>query len=655
MTEYIRRPRSIQGWLGLLFLAFVLLVTLSVGVTFWGIEAQKQDAVIINLAGRQRMLVQQMTRLAGDLQTDNADQTSIELQGAVHTFEDTLVAFEQGGQAPYSPGETIDVSASSSTAIQTQLVSVRDTWEDYLAALDLVTSKEQNTIDYATALQQVETIATQLITETDSAVRLFENAATQKVNRLRSVQIGFFISALILLAFGAWLTRRAMLDPLQTLQQAAERIRTGDIETPIHIEGLQETEVLSQTLESMRDQLRVSQERSKAWTKTLEDRVTQRTRELEALYEVSRDISSRLDVQEVLGSVTEKAQELLEAESATLCMLDGSAGFLSVGAHSGPSDAVIEHQMKSNSPLALQVLSGDSATACEHGECGGFCQVLAPSFRNSQLAAPLRVGNRVIGALCVGSSETDAFSEEARLLLTKLANSAAIALENARLYAQAERVAALEERHRIAADMHDGLGQTLSYLGLSVDKISDSVENDQDLDAISRLEKTRQIIDQATEDVRNAITTLIEEPPSPRSLQKRLDALANDFTQRNGSKFQYSSEIEQPLRLEIDTTEQILRVVGEAMLNAHQHSNGSSIDICLAEHNGDYVVTVEDNGNGFDPTITPDDGRQHFGLQIMQARAKRLGGELNVHSTPGEGTQVVLKWASDAPLKIVNA
>ncbi|KAA3647360.1 MAG: HAMP domain-containing protein [Chloroflexi bacterium] len=641
--------------MGLLFLAFVLLVTLSVGMTFWGIEAQKQDAVIINLAGRQRMLVQQMTRLAGDLSTGEFEQTSIGLRDAIRTFEDTLVAFERGGPAPYSPGETINVSASSSMAIQTQLVLVRNTWEDYLTALDLLTSTEQDALDFATALQQVEAIAPLLITEADNAVHLYEVTATQKVNRLRTVQIGFFVSALILLALGAWLTRKAMLEPLGALRQAAERIGTGDIETPVQVEGLQETEVLSQTLESMRDQLKVSQERSEAWTKTLEDRVNQRTRELEALYEVSRDISSRLDVQEVLGSVTEKAQELLEAESATLCMLDGSARFLSVGAHSGPSDAVVEHQMKSNSPLALQVLSGDSATACEHGECGGFCQVLAPTFRNSQLAAPLRVGNRVIGALCVGSSEADAFSEEARLLLTKLANSAAIALENARLYAQAERVAALEERHRIAADMHDGLGQTLSYLGLSVDKISDSVENDQDSDAISRLEKTRQIIDQATEDVRNAITTLIEEPPSPRSLQKRLDALANDFTKRNGSKFQYSSEIEQPLRLENDTTEQILRVVGEAMLNAHQHSDGSSIDICLVQHNGDYVVTIEDNGNGFDPTITPNDGRQHFGLQIMQARAKRLGGKLNVNSIPGEGTQVVLKWPSDSPIKIGGA
>ena len=630
----------------MLFFAFVLLVTLSVGVTFWGIEAQKQDAVIINLAGRQRMLIQQITRLAGDLPTDETQQTAIELQSAVYTFEETLSAFELGGPAPYLPDETIDVSVNGSTDIQTQLANVRSIWENYRTALTPLMNPEPNAANFLVGLEQVETIAPGLIDEADSTVRLFENTATQKVNRLRSVQTVFFVSALVLLGIGAWLTRGAILEPLGSLRQAAERIGTGDMETPVNVQGLHETQILSQTLESMRGQLKSSQESSKAWAETLEKRVHQRTRELEALYEVSRDISSRLDVEEVLGSVTEKAQELLQAESATLCMLDGSAKFLSVGAHSGPADAVIDHQMNSASPLALQVLSGDSAKTCGEGECEGFCHVLAPLFRSSQLAAPLRIGNRVIGALCVGSSQANAFSEDERLLLTKLANSAAIALENARLYAQAERVAALEERHRIAADMHDGLGQTLSYLGLSVDKISDSVENENSSDAINRLEKARSIIDQATEDVRNAINTLLEEPASPRSLQTQLDELANDLSPRIRTSFQYSSAIDSPVQLESDTTEQILRVVGEAIQNAERHANGSNIEMSLAQNNGDYIITVEDDGKGFDPSRSPDDDRQHFGLQIMQARANRLGGELNVSSIKGQGTQVVLKWPS---------
>ena len=650
----ISKSQSIQGRLGILFLVFVLLVTLSVAVTFWGIEAQKQDAVIINLAGRQRMLIQQITRLAGDLPADETQQTAIELQSAVYTFEETLSAFELGGLAPYLPDETIDVSVNGSTDIQAQLVTVRTLWENYRNVLTPLINPEQNAADFAFGLAQVESIAPELISEADSTVRLFENAATQKVNRLRSVQIVFFVSALVLLGIGAWLTRAAILEPLGSLRQAAERIGTGDMETPVNVQGLHETQILSQTLESMRGQLKSSQESSKAWAETLEQRVHQRTRELEALYEVSRDISSRLDVEEVLGSVTEKAQELLQAESATLCMLDGSAKFLSVGAHSGPADAVIDNQMNSASPLALQVLSGDSAKTCGDGECGGFCHVLAPPFRSSHLAAPLRIGDRVIGALCVGSSQVNAFSEDERLLLTKLANSAAIALENARLYAQAERVAALEERHRIAADMHDGLGQTLSYLGLSVDKISDSVENDHSSDAISRLERARGIIDQATEDVRNAITTLLEEPTSPRSLQTQLDELANNLSPRIRTSFQYSSAIDIPVQLESDTTEQILRVVGEAIQNAERHANGSNIEMSLAQNNGDYVITVEDDGKGFDPNHSPDDGRQHFGLQIMQARANRLGGELNIASVKGQGTQVILKWPSTSGIKVTG-
>ena len=112
-----------------------------------------------------------------------------------------------------------------------------------------------------------------------------------------------------------------------------------------------------------------------------------------------------------------------------------------------------------------------SAMICGVSSCQGGCRMLSDEYRVSHLAAPLRIGDRVIGALCVGSPAQNHFAAESADMLTKLANVAVIALENARLFAQAERVATLEERRRVAAEMHDGLGQTLSYLGLMTDQV----------------------------------------------------------------------------------------------------------------------------------------------------------------------------------------
>lgn len=173
---------------------------------------------------------------------------------------------------------------------------------------------------------------------------------------------------------------------------------------------------------------------------SLEERVAQRTRELETLNEVSREISSRLELQQVLNSVTEKARALLGGEVASLCLVDESRHWLKLQAMSGPPEAVEGQVVAASGGLVGEVLTSTQAMRCGVGDCENGCRMLAQGYRLSHLAAPLRMGERVIGALCVGSAAQGQFTEEAGGMLTKLANVAAIALENARLYAQAERL-----------------------------------------------------------------------------------------------------------------------------------------------------------------------------------------------------------------------
>ncbi len=646
---------TIQGRLSLLFLAFVLLITISVGVTFWGINTQKTDALVINLAGRQRMLVQQMTRLGEGIArgSDQGDQQA--LLASAQTFETTLGALQYGGQAPYLPGQMVDLSAPSSAEVQSQLAQVRQTWELFRAELDNLANVSQGTQGApasAGTIQAIQVLSPQLVAQTDTAVHMFEAESTQKVIRLRSIQIAFFTSALILVAAGAWITKRSLLEPLQVLGDAAERIGAGDLSTPTRISEPEEFAVLAQTFDSMQAQLKASHEELVNWAETLEKRVAQRTRELDALYEVSRDISSRLDVQHVLSSVTEKACQLLDGEVASLCLLEQDGRTLTIMALSGPDTALRCNRTNGQSGLVGHVLSGKQALACGAGQCAGVCAILAEPYRNSHLAAPLWFGDRVIGALCVGSKSTDVFSPEASNLLTKLANSAAIALENARLYTQAERVAALEERQRIAADMHDGLGQTLSYLGLNIDQATDFLEVGQDERALAYMERTRSIIDQATNDVRGAITSLMDDSPLHQSLQDHLVTLVEEFAGQSGTLLTWETTLEQALVLPRNETEQVIRVAKEALLNAQNHAKASFIQVCFEQAGANFVLSVTDDGQGFEPESQASDGRGHFGLQIMHARATRLAGMLVLQSAAGEGTRVTLRWPVTSISKI---
>lgn len=644
--------KTIQGRLWSLFLAFFLLVLISGGVTFWGLESQKQDATIINLAGRQRMLLQLMTRLAlesssedsdgGDPNSEDARRQA--LQEAVDTFDLTLSALQYGGEAPYLPGEAVMLPRATNSQIFAHLALLQETWESFRGAMALIEEPSRDAVLTSEALRTIETLSPQLVEQADQVVRLFEAQARNKVIWLRWVQITFLGVALALLTGGAWSMRRSVIASLQALNRAAERIGQGDLSSPVILHGPREVKHLADTLEEARVQLLASRQELLEWANTLEDRVARRTRELEALYQVSREIASRLDIQHVLRSVTEKAGQLIEADVAFLCLVDEDGKALTLQANSGATDAVHAAKTKVNAPLPALVLASDQALPCGVEGCHGACGIIAPPYRVSHLAAPLRLGERVIGALCVGSSRENAFSTEEQFVLTRLANSAAIALENARLYARAEQLATMEERQRIAAEMHDGLAQTLNYLRLTCHLAQMKIEEGEIGHGREVLGKVQQALDRAEGETRRAIASLEENLPLRFTLQEQLESLVEEFNQKyHGVRWQ--TNLTAPLLIPPQDAEQVLRVVREALQNACHHSGASVITLLLDQIDGHAQVQVLDDGRGFDPENIPeDDQRGHFGLKIMRARAARLGGKLEVRSTTGQGTQVRLTW-----------
>ncbi|MFN8454047.1 MAG: GAF domain-containing protein [Anaerolineae bacterium] len=375
--------------------------------------------------------------------------------------------------------------------------------------------------------------------------------------------------------------------------------------------------------------------------------VAPQMRELAALYEVCCEISSRLDLDYVLRSVTDKARQLLDAEVAVLCLLNESGQTLKLAAASGAPAACCGTFMAAQQPPAAQILAGDQALLYGAGNCAGACGMITTSFRASHLAAPLRVGGRVIGALCVGSPTESFFSSGAAGLLTKLANAAAIALENARLYDQAERVAMLEERQRLAAAMHDGLAQTLNYLKLKSERVVELIETGLSREAVAELQHIQAGIGQASQEVRRSIASLQADPRPPQSLQDCLTELVADFARHNGPPVELMLQAPASILLPSDEAEQALYVVREALLNAYRHAQAQRITICLEQQAAQVRITVADDGQGFDPTGAPVDGGNHFGLSIMRARSARIGGQFSLRSTPGQGTHVSLTLLTD--------
>lgn len=639
--------KSLQARMTYLLAAFVLLVVVSVAAMMWGSETQRQDALLINLAGRQRMLAQQMARLA--LEADGVVVDGA-LPEAERLFDQTQAALREGGVAPYPSGVPVTLPAAQDAELRAALDQVDLAWGGFRALLDKQQPELAGDYPSPAARQAVAASAAVLLERADQVVRLYEDNAVAKVNRLHAMQIGFLLGALVLLAVGAWQTRRAVLLPLQELAQATRRLGNNDLDSAVHVTGPQEVQDLAQAFDAMRLSLRGSRAEQLELAATLETRVDRRTRELNALNEVSREIASQLELRALLSSVADKARVLLDADLAMLCLLDDSRQRLQLqaasGEHAAQTGAV---HASTDIALARGVLLSQHALMCSDAHCVSGCAMLANDHTASHVVAPLRIGEHVIGALCVTSAQPQHFPAESTELATKLANIAAVALQNARLYAQAEKVAALEERNRIAADMHDGLAQTLSYLGLVTDETAELLAEGEQPRALANLERTRATLNQATRQVRESIRQLLDDAPRERRLPALLHETVREVEGKYRVGIDWQAEAGAPAEASRETAEQIVNIARETLENACRHAHARAIGVRYGRQNGQGVLTITDDGCGFDPAAQAVQGNGHFGLRVMQARAAHIGGELRVESAPDAGTSVTLLFPAEEP------
>ena len=228
-------------------------------------------------------------------------------------------------------------------------------------------------------------------------------------------------------------------------------------------------------------------------------------------------------------------------------------------------------------------------------------------------------------------------------LIENLANRAAVALMNINLHHQREVAAVLEERQRIATNMHDGLAQTLSLLGVRVDRMQETIEDDSASKTKESLRDIRDVVTFASTEVRHSIATLQEAPRPRRTLQELLEAMLENLHTDAGPVLQFNPGDIQPLSIVSKQTDQILPAVREALLNAIYHAQARTVTVCLEVAQENIRLIVEDDGIGFS-LDSPDWDGDHFGLSIMQARAARVGGQFQIDTSPGKGTRITVTW-----------
>ncbi len=464
--------------------------------------------------------------------------------------------------------------------------------------------------------------------------RLIARAIT-RMKVILSAYAAFLLVGGGFLILGILLFSRTVAVPLRRLASATLDIAAGDLGKRVPIGSRDEIGQLSQSFNTMAETL----QRREAELRGTQAELSRRVMETQALYRIGVEISSMLELDKVLRSVAEKARTLLQSNGAALCLFRPEGEGLEVRAVSGTVEAS-RLELEAGRPRCLTEPRG---CLCPGSESCSICMTLDGESPGAGLAAPLKRGDDIIGALCVGRKEARAFQPEDRELLEGLAAQAAIAIENAQLYAEVRFLATVQERERIAREMHDGLAQAAGYLHFRLKALEDRMEDGGQPASCAELAEMRMIARKAYEDVRQSIFGLRTAVSKGMGLIPILTEYLHEFSQQSGIPVELQSEDERATRFSPEGEIQLIRVIQEALTNVRKHANAHHAWVRFALDGDMGLVTIADDGTGFLPEILAGDDRRHFGLRTMRERAEGLGGGLEVLSAPGRGTKIVVR------------
>ncbi len=380
----------------------------------------------------------------------------------------------------------------------------------------------------------------------------------------------------------------------------------------------------------------------------LHQRVEARTREQTTLLEISQTLASALELQP--GLILDQLQVIIDYTHAGLFKLEDST--LSALAVRGPQrleQAMPFHIRLKNSETLAALFNGHRPSRIADVQSSNLPARYLRSLLHDQpsillegvqswMWVPLAIKGGVIGAIGVAHTERDYFTAHHADLALTVANQAAITMVNAELYEHAHELAALQERQRLARNLHDAVNQSLFSAGLIAEVLPRLWERDPE-EGRRSLEDLRRLTRGAQADMRLLLAELRPATLTDAELGDLLHLLGNALAGR--TNIPISMTVTGEGKLPADVQVALYRLCQEGLSNIAKHSGASRVDIQLQYEAGAVELRIQDDGRGFDTEQTPPG---HYGLSMMRERAAAIGATLSITSQPGQGTQIIIRW-----------
>lgn len=374
---------------------------------------------------------------------------------------------------------------------------------------------------------------------------------------------------------------------------------------------------------------------------------------IDALETATRAIAGELDLGRVLQIIVDSVRDLVDARYAALGIVDAGGRierFITSGI--SPEDRErIGSPPRGHGLLGLIVREARTYRIPDiglHPGAHGFPDGHPPM--RSFLGVPVRTGGQPVGNLYLTDKNgADEFSEQDQRLVELFALHAAIAIQNARLHARVRQLAVLDERLRIGRDLHDGIIQSLYAVALSLEDVSDLMAEDP-ADASARVDRAIDRLNSSIGEIRTFIVGLGSDA-AEIPIGARLAGLADELLLSSGAPMSLDLDLtdvaEVDARLDAEAATQLLQMAREALSNAIRHSGAPQARLSVHVIEDDVVLTVQDDGRGFDRSAPPRAG--HLGLANLHDRAVSVGGSLEISSRPGAGTRIIVRLPTSSP------
>lgn len=461
------------------------------------------------------------------------------------------------------------------------------------------------------------------------------------------LQIGLLLAGMALIVFILNGIQYHLLEPLAHLRNWAQRMRGGNLSARIPVPDKGEFAELARDINELSDSLKLLSQDMDSQVRKQTERIAQKTRSLQILYDVAASLNVSRDLKDLLTRFLHTMRDIVHAKAGTVRMLNDDDE-MELVASIGLDPEVVERERRVPVKRCLcgnAVSGGEVLYQDDISRCSEFIgQPILNGEDVEMIAVPLQHHGRNLGVYNLFVEKPGLVArEDVKDLLTSIGRHLGMAIEKARLDNEAKRLSIMQERTTLAHELHDSLAQTLASLRFQVSMLDETLTHEGEEAAREEFHQIKNGLDEAYTELRELLAHF-RAPIDARGLLPALEDLIKRFQEQSGIHTFLQKEWDSS-RLSAAMDMQILRIVQEALNNIRKHAQAHTVRVLIrCDEEGEYRVLIEDDGVGMQQPAFSGHPGEHIGLSIMQERARRLNGRLSIESEPSEGTRVTLTF-----------